>query len=73
MGHFSLTLEENKPRLIYFGRYAEENLAKMNKKTETFDFLGFTHYCSKMQNIKINFQSILGNKKALFFKTFKDN
>lgn len=50
MGRFSLTLEENKTRLIYFGRYAEENLAKMNKKPETFDFLGFTHYCSKSRN-----------------------
>ncbi len=50
MGYFNLTLEENKTRLIYFGRYAEENLAKMNKKPETFDFLGFTHYCSKSRN-----------------------
>ena len=50
MGHFGLTLEENKTRLIYFGRFAEENLAKVNKKPETFDFLGFTHYGSKSRN-----------------------
>lgn len=50
MKNFGLTLEESKTRLIYFGRFAEENLAKMNKKPETFDFLGFTHYISKSRN-----------------------
>ena len=50
IGHFGLTLEESKTRLIYFGRFAEENLAKVNKKPETFDFLGFTHYSSKSRN-----------------------
>ena len=36
--------------LIYFGRFAEQNLAKNGKKPETFDFLGFTHYCAKSRN-----------------------
>lgn len=30
MGHFGLTLEESKTRLIYFGRFAEDNLARDN-------------------------------------------
>lgn len=31
-----------------FGRFAEENSKRNGKgKPETFDFLGFTHYCSK--------------------------
>ena len=31
-----------------FGRFAEENSKRNgNGKPETFDFLGFTHYCSK--------------------------
>ncbi len=39
--------EEEKSRLIEFGRYAEENCAKSGRRPETFNFLGFTHYCSK--------------------------
>lgn len=39
---------EDKTRLIEFGRFASENRKRNNKgKPETFDFLGFTHYCSK--------------------------
>lgn len=50
MKNFGLALEESKTRLIYFGRFAEVNLAKMNMRPETFDFLGFTHYLSKSRN-----------------------
>ena len=50
MGHFGLRLEEEKSRLIGFGRYAQENAKKRGKKAATFDFLGFTHYCSKSRN-----------------------
>ena len=47
MGKFGLELEESKRRLIEFGRYAEENRKRQGKgKSETFTFLGFTHYCS---------------------------
>lgn len=45
---FGLELESSKTRLIEFGKYAEGNRKKRNQgKPETFDFLGFTHYCSK--------------------------
>lgn len=47
MRHFGLRLEEEKSRLIEFGRHAQEKAEKEGKKTATFDFLGFTHYCSK--------------------------
>jgi RNA-directed DNA polymerase len=63
MRHFGLTLEENKTRLIYFGRFAEINLAKVNKKPETFDFLGFTHYCSKSRNGKFRVKHRTARKK----------
>ena len=47
MGYFGLKLEENKSRLIEFGRYAENNRKRRGeKKPETFTFLGFTHFCS---------------------------
>ena len=43
-----LEFAEDKTRLIEFGRFAEENSKKQRKrKPETFDFLGFTHYCSR--------------------------
>jgi RNA-directed DNA polymerase len=45
---FSLSLHPAKTRLLQFGRYAQERRAKNGKgKPETFDFLGFTHYCSR--------------------------
>ena len=50
MGNFGLSLEEEKSRLIRFGRFAEPDCAKVGKRPETFTFLGFTHYCSKSRN-----------------------
>ena len=47
MMHFGLELEENKTRLIEFGRFAEANRKERgDDRPETFTFLGFTHYCS---------------------------
>lgn len=63
MKYFGLTLEENKTRLIQFGRFAEENLAKTNQKPETFEFLGFTHYCSKSRNGKFRVKHKTSGKK----------
>ena len=45
---FGLELEPDKTRLLEFGRFAEQSRKKRGEgKPETFDFLGFTHYCSK--------------------------
>jgi len=44
---FHLEVEPSKTKLIEFGRFAEEQAAGRGKKPETFDFLGFTHYCGK--------------------------
>lgn len=47
-GRCGLKLEESKSRLLEFGRFAEANRIRRGEgKPETFDFLGFTHYCSK--------------------------
>ena len=44
---FSLEISEEKTKIIEFGRYAKERKEKRGQgKPETFDFLGFTHYCS---------------------------
>lgn len=48
---FGLMIAENKSKIIEFGRFAEENRSKRGDgKPDTFDFLGFTHYCSKSKN-----------------------
>lgn len=42
-----LEFAEDKTRLIEFGRFAIENCKyKGKRKPDTFDFLGFTHFCS---------------------------
>ena len=47
-GRFDLELHPDKTRLIEFGRFAKENRQQRGQgKPETFDFLGFTHYCAK--------------------------
>lgn len=48
LAKFNLEIAEEKTKIIDFGRYASENCKRAGKrKPETFDFLGFTHYCSK--------------------------
>lgn len=42
---FNLELAKDKSRIIRFGRFAKQNSA--DGKTETFDFLGFTHINGK--------------------------
>ncbi len=45
---FGLELHAGKTRLIEFGRFAAQNRKRRGAgKPETFDFLGFTHYCGK--------------------------
>jgi len=45
---FNLELHPEKTRLFEFGRYAGANRQRKGMgKPETFDFLGFTHYCTK--------------------------
>jgi RNA-directed DNA polymerase len=50
---FALELHPEKTRLIEFGRFAAERRARRGQgKPETFDFLGFTHMCSKTRQGK---------------------
>lgn len=45
---FGLSLHPEKTRLIEFGRHAAaERRRRGEGKPETFDFLGFTHYCGR--------------------------
>lgn len=42
---FGLTVHSEKTRTISFGRYERDNARRRGRKPNTFDFLGFTHYC----------------------------
>lgn len=44
---FGLTLSQEKTQVIEFGRFAQENVRQRGeRKPKTFDFVGFTHYCT---------------------------
>lgn len=59
-----LEFAEDKTRLISFGRliYWEYEKNKINKP-QTFDFLGFTHYCSKNKNGRFRVKRKTSKKK----------
>ena len=64
MMHFGLELEENKTRLIEFGRFAAQNRRDRGEgKPETFTFLGFTHYCSQGRNGRFRVKRKTSRKK----------
>ena len=44
---FDLALHPEKTRVISFGRYERENAERQGRRGNTFDFLGFTHYCDR--------------------------
>jgi reverse transcriptase-like protein len=48
MHQFELALHPDKTRLIRFGRHAAKQREQLGEgKPETFDFLGFTHFCTR--------------------------
>ena len=48
LSQFGLSLNEEKTRILEFGRYALERRARRGqRRPETFDFPGFTHICAK--------------------------
>ena len=46
-GKYKLQLHPDKTRVFSFGRLEKDNSISLNRKANTFDFLGFTHYCDK--------------------------
>ena len=42
---FGLELHSEKTRTLSFGRYERENAQRQQRQANTFDFLGFTHFC----------------------------
>ncbi len=52
---YGLELHATKSRNLSFGRFERENAKLQNRRANTFDFLGFTHYCdwSRKGNFKV--------------------
>jgi hypothetical protein len=52
---YGLALHPAKTRRISFGRFERENAQRQSRRANTFDFLGFTHYCdtSRKGNFKV--------------------
>lgn len=46
-GKYELQLHPDKTSAFSFGRYEKQNAQAENRKANTFDFLGLTHYCDK--------------------------
>ena len=60
---FELDLHPDKTRLIEFGRHAmARRQARGQGRPETFDFLGFTHYCTKL-GISLKLNTDLGERE----------
>lgn len=60
---YGLEIHPTKSRKISFGRYERENAEKQNRKPNTFDFLGFTHYCSTTRKGKFKVGRKTSRKK----------
>ena len=44
---YQLQLHPEKTRMFSFGRFEKQNALQVGRKANTFDFLGFTHFCDK--------------------------
>ena len=60
---FELELHPEKTRGLSFGRHEKENAQKQNRRPNTFDFLGFTHYCDTSRKGKFMVNRQTSSKK----------
>ncbi len=71
LSKFNLELAKEKTRMLLFGTFAEQNTK--GRKPETFDFLGFTHYCSKSRKGKFRVKRKTNcKKKKMQIKEYKN-
>ena len=57
---FDLELHPEKTVVMSFGRYESDNAKRQDRRANTFDFLGFTHFCGKSRRGKF----IVGRKTS---------
>ena len=63
LAEFGLKLSGKKTNILEFGRFAKENQEKSGNKPKTFDFLGFTHYCSTTRDGRFKLGTKTSRKK----------
>ena len=49
LNKFHLEVAPEKTKLFEFGKFAQSKAKSRGEREATFDFLGFTHYCSRSQ------------------------
>ncbi len=62
-GKYGLETHPTKSRRFSFGRYEKKNAEQQNRRANTFDFLGFTHYCDKTRKGKFKVGRKTSRKK----------
>jgi group II intron reverse transcriptase/maturase len=75
LGEFALELHPEKTRLIAFGRHAaRDRAARGQGKPETFDFLGFTHICTRTKRggFKLSRHTRRDRKRAKLLEITED-
>ncbi len=64
LARFSLSVAEEKTKLLRFGRFAQRDAKRHGEGTPgTFDFLGFTHYCGRSRAGKFKLKRRTSGKK----------
>ncbi|KJV76660.1 putative reverse transcriptase [Orientia tsutsugamushi str. TA716] len=63
LNKYELNIDEAKSQMIKSGRDNAANLAKQSKKIASYNFLGFTCYCSKSKILK--FQDKIKSAKPI--------
>jgi hypothetical protein len=64
LGRYSLSVAEEKTKLLRFGRFASRDSQRLREGAPgTFDFLGFTHYCGQSRAGKFKLKRRTSGKK----------
>jgi group II intron reverse transcriptase/maturase len=74
LGKFGLEVEPTKTKVMEFGRFAVQNATRRGERAQTFDFLGFTHYCGTKRDGKgFRMKRVTARKKfSAKLKIFKE-
>ena len=64
LSRFSLSVAEEKTKLIRFGRFARRDCQRLGDGApQVFDFLGFTHYCGRSRSGRFKLKRKTSGKK----------
>ncbi len=62
-GRYGLEIHPTKSRKFSFGRYERQNAKQQNRRSNTFDYLGFTHFCDLSRRGKFKIGRRTSRKK----------